>query len=117
MTDGRLRTMMTGTHGDTVLVQVPRDAFIRHARNDEGQNARFAQRGADGPQTGNGLQCLRRIFQQRVLISGDAGNSDLEQIINRRTKSNDTRDVRGARLEFFRRVLIEIGRASCRERV
>jgi transposase-like protein len=35
MADGWLRAMMSGADGDAVFVEMPRDAFIRHAGNDE----------------------------------------------------------------------------------
>ena len=53
MADGRLRTMMTGADGDAIFIEMPRDTFVWHVGDNEGQNARLAKRRANGTQTGN----------------------------------------------------------------
>ena len=70
---------MAGADGNAVLVKMPCDTFIRHPGNYKGYDTRLGCRRADGAQTGNRRQRLRRVFQQRVFIGGNAGNADFEQ--------------------------------------
>ena len=103
----RHRTVVSGADGDAVLVEMPRDVFVRHARNDEREHARLVLRGPDWPQAGHGGERLRRVFQQFVFVGRECGNADGGQVVDRGAEADHARDIRRAGLEFFRRVLVD----------
>ena len=60
------RAVMPGAHSDAMLVEVPRDVVIRHARDHEREHTGFILRRADGPQAGRDFWKAQVYIEQSL---------------------------------------------------
>ena len=99
--------MVARAHGDALVVQgAPHFRRLVAGQHERG-HAGLLERRADQAHAGNGLQLVRRVFQQRVLIGGDVVQADALHVIDGRTQAHGIGDIARARLETVRHALVD----------
>src|SRR5579883_3621492 len=103
--------MMSGAHGDPLLIECLADVFGAPAVENEGEHARLLSCRADHRQAGNREHALRRITKQLMFIALDREPADRLDIIERRAEPYRIRDASCAGFETRGRRLIKRSRS------
>ena len=93
----RLRAMMAGTNGYSLLIEDRADIVRMYAFDRKRQNARLIGGRPDDPDFGNVRQTSRRIFKKRMFVFGCRVEINGVQIIDRGTESDACSDAGRAR--------------------
>src|SRR5262245_36913873 len=85
---------------DSLMIQDRADVVRMYSVKNERQDAGFLSCRADDSHTIDRRECVRRISEQLMLISGYCVQPDLTQIVDRRTKPDDACDIGSSCFEF-----------------
>src|ERR1051326_2342337 len=98
--------MVAGANGNSIAIEHGADIMRVNAIEDERQHGSLLACSSDQAQAGNRAEYLLSVSQHLLFVGGYAIDSNLRNVIQRRTQSNGSGDMRRARLELVRQFVI-----------